>query len=94
LKATALVSSTARARTYGAAVGASKQALLCLQSSQIIESLTTNPGNILSTLEVIALKATACYLSRLSFSERKACSGSQLLRVLVQQVLLAECCFA
>ncbi len=51
-------------------------------------------GKILNTLEVTALKTKACCLSNLSFSDRKACSGSQLLQVLVQQVLLLLCCIA
>lgn len=43
---------------------------------------------------MIAVKTTACCLSGLSFCEGKACSGSQFLQLLVQQVLLVLCCFA
>ena len=61
---------------------------------KVIKSKATDPGKILSTLEEIAVKTTACCLSRLSFSERKACSESQLEPLIVQQVLRVVCCFA
>ena len=61
---------------------------------KVIKSKATDSGKILSTLEVIAVKPTACCLSRLSFSDRKTCSGSQSVQLLVQQVLLVACCFA
>ena len=44
-------------------------------------------------MQVTALKTKACWLNRLSFSQRKACSGSKLLDLLVQTLFFYACCF-
>ena len=53
---------------------------LCLQSKSKSNRIDSpDPGKILSTLEVIALQAEACYLHRLALIKRHACADSQLL---------------
>ena len=44
-------------------------------------------------MQVTSLKTKACWLNRLSFYQRKACSGSKLLDLLVQTFLVYACCF-
>ena len=61
---------------------------------KVIKSYRHTPWQIFEHPVVIALQTTACCLSRLSFSDRKTCSGSQSVQLLVQQVLLVACCFA
>ncbi len=45
-------------------------------------------------MQVTSLKTKACWLNRLSLCQRKACSGSKLLDLLVQTLLFYACCFA